>query len=232
MTHAPSSKIFLADQRGSIETDSQRRYSTFNFGGYYSEHKQPLGNLYAFNDEWLNGLQSVSTVIETQSYVVLIPVTGALTCRWEKQEHKVNVGKIKVMCMPANSEVEIINPYDGDWINYVQIHVQAKEVKPQYITQLFGFDLAAASNKLVGIVNAAADELPFSINIGNFMGREEALYKTRDKSQLFAFVLAGAFEIQGCLLHNRDGLAVSNVPVVDLEALSNNALMLLIELSN
>ena len=46
-------KIYLADQRGLTETSMIRRYSTFNFDQYYNKHKEPFGDLFICNDEFL-----------------------------------------------------------------------------------------------------------------------------------------------------------------------------------
>ncbi|WP_165699302.1 pirin family protein [Hymenobacter jejuensis] len=53
-----------------------------------------------------------------------------------------------------------------------------------------------------------------------------------NRSRFFAFVVAGAFEVEGRLLHERDGLALWDVQEVELEALSNDALVLVLELLN
>ena len=44
------------------------------------------------------------------------------------------------------------------------------------------------------------------------------------------FVIEGAFEVQGTLLHARDGLALWGTDKLEKEALSNDAIILLIEL--
>ncbi|WP_188556306.1 pirin family protein [Hymenobacter glacieicola] len=72
--------------------------------------------------------------------------------------------------------------------------------------------------------------LPFSLSLGRFAGRQEALYRPAQAGTLvFAYVLAGAFEAEGRLLHAKDGLAVWDVAEVELEALSNNALIVMLE---
>lgn len=43
-------------------------------------------------------------------------------------------------------------------------------------------------------------------------------------------MLEGAFEVQGTLLHARDGLALWETDEVEMEALSNDAIILLVEL--
>ncbi len=65
-----------------------------------------------------------------------------------------------------------------------------------------------------------------------FAGRKEAVYKiSRQKNSVFAFVIQGAFEVQGRLLHARDGLGLwDDTNLIELEALSNDAIVLLVEL--
>ena len=70
------------------------------------------------------------------------------------------------------------------------------------------------------------------ITIGKFTGRKEAVYKTHHpQNSLFVFVIEGAFEVHGRLMHPRDGLGLwDNSGDIELEALSNDAIILLIEM--
>ena len=63
------------------------------------------------------------------------------------------------------------------------------------------------------------------------MGREEVAYKLQDQQRgVFGFVLQGAFEVQYKLMETRDGLALWNAKEIEIEALSNEALIMLIEM--
>jgi redox-sensitive bicupin YhaK (pirin superfamily) len=46
---------------------------------------------------------------------------------------------------------------------------------------------------------------------------------------LFVFVIEGAFEVEGRLLHERDSLALWETGKAEMEALSNDAIILVIE---
>lgn len=48
-------------------------------------------------------------------------------------------------------------------------------------------------------------------------------------SGLFIFVIEGAFEVQGRLLHARDGLALWDIEAAEMEVLSNDAVIMVIE---
>lgn len=46
-----------------------------------------------------------------------------------------------------------------------------------------------------------------------------------NKHQLFVLVIEGVFEVEGRLLHSKDGLALWNMPlIIELEALSHDAI--------
>ena len=80
-------------------------------------------------------------------------------------------------------------------------------------------------------LSVGESSFPFSISIGKFDGRGETTYRVKNKDAgLFVFVLEGAFEVQGTLLHARDGLALWETDEVEMEALSNDAIILLVEL--
>jgi hypothetical protein len=69
------------------------------------------------------------------------------------------------------------------------------------------------------------------LSLGRFAGRRGATYELPPGRLFFGFVLAGAFEAEGRLLHEKDGLALWEVPApVEIEALSNHALLLVLTL--
>ena len=50
------------------------------------------------------------------------------------------------------------------------------------------------------------------------------------KNGIYAFVIEGVFEVQDRLLHTKDGLAMWDAEEIDFEALSNGAILLLLEI--
>lgn len=227
-------RIYLADQRGLTENPQFRRYSTFNFGDFYNEHKMPLGNLYVVNEETLAGLQTIALTVEQASHVIIMPVTGMVNfTNPQGQMSAVDVGEIQINHLPANSTFRITNPYPANSISFLQIWMKAEQVVDTVSAQLFSFSFDAMDNKLAEIITAdkANTKLPFSLHLGRLAGRHETVYKLKHKDALFfAFVIVGAFELEGRLLHEKDGLALWDTNEVELEALSNNAIVLVLEL--
>lgn len=230
-------KIYLSDLRGLTETKTFRRYATFNYADYHSESRQPFGNLEVLNDELLAAGGTVSFQIKQNAFVVLVPITGGLLVKDNSGKNSnIDVGEVYVDFKPANSNIELTNSYKEDWINFLYLQFTVAKETSNTFNKTYNFDLERSLNTLQKVVfneNDANQTLPFSINIGRFNGREEAVINTKNKNSLFfAFVIAGAFELQNRLLHERDGLALWDLETADMEALSNNAVIMLIELEN
>ena len=72
--------------------------------------------------------------------------------------------------------------------------------------------------------------LPNVCFIGKFDGRKEEIYTLKNKNNgIFVFIIDGVFEVQNHLLHARDGLSLKNIEAIEFEALSENAIVLLLE---
>lgn len=227
-------KIYLSDQRGRMESSRIRRFCTFNFEDFINEHRIPVHNLYLLNDDMLAAGQTTSIQIEKASYIIIVPVTGEIKITDPSGlPSMLNAGELRVLNVPVNSTIAISNSYASEFVNYLVIGIFCTQDILHPISTFFEFDLDKQHNRFVEIVstqvygNEIAD---FKISIGRFAGRYEAVYTPLNKeSVFFAFVIAGAFETEGRLLHERDGLALCEADEIEVEALSNDAVMLVIE---
>jgi hypothetical protein len=116
-------------------------------------------------------------------------------------------------------------------INY--LHLELTGAKEQSNTStVVELDLNTHENKLVPFLADDHENNPSnaSIHLGNFHGREEGIHFLKHPRQgIFVFIVEGAFEVQNRLLQPRDGLALWNIDQIEFEALSNDAIMLLVE---
>lgn len=223
-------KIYLAEQRGLLENEVHRRYSTFNFAEFYNEHKQAFGRLCVFNDEILPAGGRLSQKTITEGFLLIIPITGAVIVKLDELELEADAGQVFLTSINAKTNYELINPFPAHWVNFLHIEIRADSLIQPYV-QLFNFDVETNKNQMIDIIDHK--QLPFSLYTGRFNGREEMLYPVRQSNnQIFAFSIAGAFELQNRLIHERDGLALWDTKQVDAEALSNGALLLLIALKS
>ncbi|TGE25158.1 hypothetical protein E5K00_08160 [Hymenobacter aquaticus] len=220
-------RIYLADQRGLTATSRFRRYSTFSFGSYQQEFREPLGRLQALNEETLAGGHRLELRAEQATLVLVLPITGAVGVAAPGVVATAQVEEVLVLHLPAQGSISFTNLYETELISFLHIWLSAEPAaSPPF---LFPFSEAQLENQLAPLVPAAAT-LGCSLHLGRFGGRREAVHPLRrPDSCFFAFVLAGAFEVQGRLLHEKDALALWNTPEIELEALSNDALILVLE---
>ncbi len=221
----------MADERGLSETEWFRSQHTFNFGKYQNGNKHPLGKIYLLNDDMLAGDRSVNMFVEEDSYAIFLPLAGAINCKMENvNETLIAAGQILVHSINSCEKFEIKNPFKEDTVNYLQIWLRPGKNKIDTGALTFE-DVNKKMNQLVKIFpgNVLSEDLDFSISIGKFSGRGETVYKPTSGNGCFLFILEGAFEAEGRLLHERDGLALWDTDEIEIEALSNDAIMLLIE---
>ncbi len=225
-------KIFLADERGLVETSDFRQFSTFHFGSFQHPHKQPLGRLRALNEELLAGGATLALPVAEATHVVLLPITGTVEALPPSGPAiVVEVEEMQVLTLPAGSTLHLHNPYPEDVIRLLHIWIRADAALPPSGTVKNTFSFAGLANQLLPLLTAVP-ALPFGVSLGRFAGRSEVAWAVPAGRLFFAFVLAGAFEVEGRLVHEKDGLALWNAAAsIDIEALSNEALLLVLEVA-
>lgn len=219
-------KIFLAGDRGKVETDLFRSYHTFQFGGYQPEHKAPFGGLYVLNDDTIAPGQSIELTVEEDTEILLLPTVGGVVCKatGDDMEWEVEAGQCATLCLQKGSAFRYTNPLD-ELVNVLQFWVKAAVAENS--TSIVDFDLNSEKNKLLPIASSMAGVLGFA---GKFNGRSEATYAPHHPdASLFITVVEGAFEVQNRLLETRDSLGLMNVDELEFEALSNEAILLVLE---
>jgi redox-sensitive bicupin YhaK (pirin superfamily) len=229
MVQQNKGKIFLAEERGHHETDWFRSFNTFNFGQYQQEHKLPFGPLYVLNDETLAGGKNISMTVESDSVIVLIPVVGTIAYT-DSAGHAnyVSAGECQLYTTPKGTTFQIGNPYHDELVNFLQLWFYTSGNEKDNAPQITLFDIVNNTNQLVPI---PVFHPHYKFSIGKYNGREESVYKlSQPQNCLFAFVIQGAFEMQYRLLHPRDGLALWEASEIELEALSNDAIIFIIEM--
>lgn len=221
-------KIFLSEERGVTQSEWMRSYNTFNFGNYKARYKTPVDKLYVLNDDTLAAEKSMRMNIEEDTLFMLLPVAGAVEYKDSKgNEHNVTTGKMLVNGLSSNDHYGITNPYPNALINFLQIWIKQEKSSISLRPGEKAIDINNHKNEFVK-QQLTADT---TIHIGKFSGRNKAIIDLANKkSTCFAFVIEGAFELEERLLHARDGLALWNTTSIDMEALSNDAIMLVIEM--
>jgi len=218
--------IYLASQRGCTQSTTYRSYHTFNFGSYFNEHRKAFGNLIAFNDDVLADGKSTTLTASENSFVIIIPIVGSLSYQIDdKEPREASVGKIHAMRVGANGQVEIKNT-ESELINFIHVWLRDDGTAKNEFTE---FTFSLGENKLYPFL-LNPNQFAGKIILGKFAGRAESIVKISTPAKgAFVFALEGAFEVNNRLLQARDGLALWNVEEVEFEALSNDAILFIIE---
>ncbi len=169
-----------------------------------------------FEDNTLAAQQSVESQFESSRTVVFLPLMGAV----EVNEQLVEAGQILYLLAQKNETVIVQNPYESGLINYLEIHIEPN-YKPTEKVVITDFDLSQ-KNRLHNIENRTK----VGFCIGKYDGRKDGILKLEKPSDVFVFIINGAFEVQNRLLEARDGLLLNNVSEIDFEALSEEAILL------
>ncbi|MDO1450418.1 hypothetical protein Q0590_29355 [Rhodocytophaga aerolata] len=180
-------------------------------------------------------MQEVKLVVEEASYISILPITGQVNViEPDATVTKLDVGEILILPVASQVTLPLTNPYEAEEITFLHVSIKTNEAAVSGHGQVVAFDLASLENQLFSLNSVCnTTAYPFAISLGRFDGRKEAFYPLKNQqSTLFAFVVNGAFELEGRLLHAKDGLALWNTPQIELEALSNQAIIVTVELMN
>jgi len=223
-------KIFLGEERGILEKEHAQLFCVFEEETFTHPYKRAFGNLHRFNEILIDPASLIMRScrqIATQHYIILLPSMGAVNCMLEGgEEVTIAAGQAYCFTIPPNCNYSISNPFSDGVVGLVEIAITINSdavINPSLIT----YPISAQPDTLL-LFNNANNFIKASI--GLFAGRKEAKYHYHTPQyQLFSFVLQGAFELEGRLLHAKDALAIWDTEYIELEALSNNAIILLVE---
>jgi hypothetical protein len=212
------------------ESACNRSYSTFSSGEIINTHQFDFSGLFVLDDEELTASGAVTYHEPKGSYLLLLPITGDLQLEQEAAAAElITVGNLKLIRLTEDTTIKLSNLYPKDNISYLRLLITADELDHYPGQSTVAFDLAANEDKLLQISPAA---LPFTVKIGRYKGRQEDICTIQPAAKgVFIFVIAGAFEIENRLLQMRDGLLLTGAATIEFEALSEGAVLLMIELS-
>ncbi|UUC46319.1 pirin family protein [Flavobacterium cerinum] len=217
-------QIYKAHLRGHFETDSHRCLATFNFETYQEESRKPYKKLQLLNEEVLAAKITIQETVDQVTGILLIPLIGAIDCITGTESYFITVGQCFFFTAQAGGSFAIQNPYEKEQVNYLQIRIKLTDVIPD--KKVYSFDLSHKNEMIPTIQNPE-----FSFRIGMYTARAEDSYQPENKSNgIFALVLNGAFEFQNRLIEDRDGLAIDATETIEFESLTENSILLLLEM--
>lgn len=229
--------LHKANTRGVANHGWLKSFHTFSFAGYYNPERIQFGALRVLNDDTVSGGMGFGEHPHDNMEIISIPLEGDL-------EHKdsmgntavIRKGDIQVMSAGTGIYHSEYNKNKGEQVKFLQIWVfpNKRNVTPRY--DQITLNEADRKNKLQQILSPnEADEGVWIhqdawFHMGNFDKDVTTSYTIRKSGNgVYAFVLKGQFRVNGIDLDQRDGLGLADLDQFDLQALTGDAEILLME---
>ncbi len=190
--------------------------------------KSPIrsfASLHHFEETTLAAMHDQQLTFEEDMQLLFLPLTGKMQIKSAQHQNSLDVGESLLISIPSHEACMVINDYKQSDIHYLIIGF-ASSVRVEGIVRF-----SMTPDHLVPLFENVSDHGLSQVTIGQLSGRSEGEY-VPSGSYTFAWVVQGAFEIQNCLLQQADGLAISGVEKIDFEALSNDAIIIFMELTS
>ena len=218
-----SAQIFKSYMNEVKRSNGYRCQSTLVFGDGSIEKQKSFGILKVLNDEVLASGKRKLYVVEENRLIILMPLVGMLEVgtSMEYGGRVLLPEEIRICSLRKGQSFFVSNPSEKGLANFLQIQLTVE-----------GFSgTISFSGYQNNLLNVVLETEEYRVMFGVFDGRKEVEYYLKNPGNgIFAFIINGAFELENRLLENRDGLAIWNTDIIELEALSENAILLLMEI--
>ncbi|MFB9109657.1 hypothetical protein [Flavobacterium gyeonganense] len=221
-------QIYKSETRGVFKSEKYNCFATFNFDQYQDLSRTPFGSLQILNEEILAPQHCISRVIKANTNVIILPLFGGIECKDNLGNTEfLRVEEVKIIAAVDKMTLEIFNPYESENVSFLTIHFQRELQCFKNYFQKSEIDFTIR-NKLIRLI-----EIEQVVGfIGVYDGRKEGFYTLKNPNNgVFVFIVNGAFEVEDRLLEARDGLSMKKTEVMQWEALSENAVLLVFEVA-
>ena len=227
--------IHKAATRGHANHGWLNSYHTFSFADYYNPERMNFGVLRVLNDDTVAGGKGFGKHPHDNMEIISIPLEGDL----EHQDSMGNdaiikEGDIQVMSAGTGIFHSEQNKNKDQQVKFLQIWIypDKKNVTPRY--DQFTLNLADRKNKLQQVLSPNEGEEGVWIyqqawfHIGNLDKGFQTTYEFKKKGNgVYVFVLKGDVSINKELLSTRDGMGISEVDELKIEAVSDCEILLM-----
>ncbi len=243
--HIPNAKTKIMDNtvlhkaatRGDADHGWLHSKHSFSFANYYNPDRMHFGVLRVLNDDHVAPGRGFGTHPHDNMEIISIPLEGAL-------EHKDSMGNVSVI---QNGDIQVLsagtgithseyNKHKDKEVKFLQIWLfpNKKSVSPRY--DQLTLNKNERHNTLQQILSPDAGDAGVWIHqdawfhIGEFDNGFTTEYRIRKKGNgVYAFILKGEMIIDGITLNERDGFGIWDIEKVSLQAISQDAEVLLME---
>lgn len=229
--------IHKAGSRGHANHGWLDSWHSFSFGGYYNPERIHFGALRVLNDDTVQGGMGFGKHPHDNMEIISIPLEGDL----EHRDSMGNVAVIKagdVQVMSAGTGIfhSEYNRNSDKLTRFLQIWVfpGKRNVTPRY--DQITLDGGKLKNNLYQILSPNEDDEGVWIHqnawfhMGHFDAGHQAEYRLKKSGNgIYIFIIEGDWSINGATFNRRDGIGITETEAVNIESISGNGQILLME---
>ncbi|WP_437921934.1 hypothetical protein [Sphingobacterium sp. LRF_L2] len=223
-------RIYIADQRGEIESDNVLVKSTLNYGSFSAPYRSPIGKLKHVNEWRGKGTKSIFSLTSAKGDThVVVPLAGDLSITIGTEKHEVLLGTVFIYQAADNATglvVSSLTAEDDEMVFQELIFSSVKDTLNLVTCLKLPIVDLNQRNKVLPLDN---DAFEFRLYFGAFVGRHTFHLSLDEKfSNFFILTLDGTFEVEERLLYTGDALFLPRPTQVETECLSTAGLLLAI----
>ncbi|MCZ8215757.1 MAG: hypothetical protein O9262_05920, partial [Cyclobacteriaceae bacterium] len=185
---------------------------------------RPVGSLHTFSETTLGPQNKEQLIFDGDMQVLIIPLIGRVQVTDAKNQNTVEVGEAILMSVKSSKPLNIFNDFKHSDVHYLLAGFSSSEC----VEGITRFSLTP--DKPVTLFEKVSRKGLVKAVIGQWNGRSGSEY-VPSTIQTFAWVVQGAFEIENCLLQKADGLVLTGKEKIEFEALSNQAILIFLEMA-
>jgi redox-sensitive bicupin YhaK (pirin superfamily) len=232
-----NSVLHKSETRGKANHGWLNSYHTFSFAGYHNPERMNFGVIRVLNDDTVAAGMGFGTHPHDNMEIISIPLSGDLAHKDSMgNETIIRNGDIQVMSAGTGIQHSEYNYNKDKKVKFLQIWVfpNKKNVTPRYgqVT----LKLEDRQNKLQQILSPSENDEGVWIHQDAWfhIGKFDADFKTnytlkKEGNGVYIFVLKGDVTINHQLLNERDGYGIWNTNQFEIQANSQDAEVLMME---
>ena len=212
-----------AEERGVADHGWLRSAHTFSFAGYHDPRHMGFEALRVINDDRVAGGGGFPTHPHRDAEIFSYVLDGALSHRDTMgTSSTVRAGGVQFMTAGSGVAHSEFNASQSDPVRFLQIWLlpKVRGAAPRYET--LDVDAADKAGRLVPIVTedgaagGVATHAPADVYAGTFDGDQSAAFEVRDGRRAWVQVARGHLDVNGQVLAEGDGLAVTEPGLLTL----------------
>lgn len=229
--------LHKAATRGGADHGWLKAKHTFSFANYYDPERMHFGVLRVLNDDRIAAGRGFGTHPHDNMEIITIPLSGTVAHKDSMgSSGTISPGEVQVMSAGTGVTHSEFNHEQDAELRLLQIWLfpNKRGVAPRYDQRKF--QVEDRRNKLQQILSPSADDAGVWIHqnawfhMGTFDKDFKTTYGLKDKRNgVYAFVIRGDVTVNGNALNERDGLGIWDVGELEVQADSQDAELLLME---